>query len=65
MSKRFCSTEIRVVLSTLLHAADRDYRLFVVKDCCADLDQELHANLVDRVFPRQATVLSAAEFLGA
>jgi nicotinamidase-related amidase len=27
-----------VVLSTLLHAADTDYRLVVIKDCCADLD---------------------------
>ena len=54
-----------VVLSTLLHAADADYRLLVVKDCCADLDQELHTNLIDRVFPRQATMLSAADFLGA
>jgi len=53
-----------VVLSTLLHASDADYRLFVIKDCCADLDQELHDSLVARVFPRQAAVLSAAEFLG-
>lgn len=52
-----------VVLSTLLHAADADYRLFVVKDCCADLDQDLHACLIERVFPRQAIVLSAAELL--
>jgi nicotinamidase-related amidase len=28
-----------VVLSTLREAADADYRLVVVKDCCADLDQ--------------------------
>jgi nicotinamidase-related amidase len=54
-----------VVLSTLLHAADGDYRLFVVKDCCADLDQDLHANLVDKLFPRQATVVSAADLLSA
>jgi nicotinamidase-related amidase len=54
-----------VVLSTLLHAADADYRLFVVKDCCADLDLDLHTTLVDKVFPRQATVLSASEILSA
>jgi nicotinamidase-related amidase len=54
-----------VVLSTLLHAADADYRLFVVKDCCADLDLDLHATLVDNVFPRQATVLSASEIVRA
>jgi nicotinamidase-related amidase len=49
----------------LLQAADADYRLLVVKDCCADLDQELHVNLIERLFPRQATVLTAAEFLSA
>jgi nicotinamidase-related amidase len=53
------------VLSTLLDAADADYRLVVIKDCCADLDLELHACLIDKLFPRQATVLSAAEFLDA
>jgi nicotinamidase-related amidase len=54
-----------VVLSTLLHAADADYRLIVVKDCCADLDQEVHACLIDKVFPRQATVVSASELVEA
>ena len=52
-----------VVQSTVLHAADADYRLVVIKDCCADLDTEVHACLVDKIFPRQATVLSATEFL--
>jgi len=54
-----------VVLSTVRHAADADYRLMVIKDCCADQDAEVHACLVDKVFPRQATVISAAEFLDA
>jgi nicotinamidase-related amidase len=49
------------VLSTFLEAADADYRLVVIKDCCADLD--LHTCLIDKLFPRQATVLSASEFL--
>ncbi len=52
-----------VVLSTVLHAADADYRLVVIKDCCADLDVEVHSCLVEKVFPRQATVVSASEFL--
>jgi len=34
-----------VVLVTLLQAADADYRLYVIQDCCADLDAELHACL--------------------
>ena len=54
-----------VVLSTLLQAADADYRLFVIKDCCADLDQELHACLTDKLFARQAFVVTAAEFAAA
>ena len=51
-----------VVLSTLLEAADADYRLYVIKDCCADLDQELHTCLVDKLFVRQAKVITAGEF---
>ncbi len=53
------------VLSTLLHAADTDYRLIVIEDCCADLDPEVHACLVEKLFPRQATVVSANEVLDA
>jgi len=50
-----------VVLATFLQAFDADYRLVVVKDCCADLDGELHAALVDRFFPRLAAVVTAAD----
>ena len=52
-----------VVLSTVRHAADADYRLVIIKDCCADQDSEVHDCLADKVFPRQATVISAGEFL--
>ncbi len=51
-----------VVLSTLIYAFDLDYRLAVVKDCCADRDPEVHACLVDKFYPQRATVLSAEEF---
>ncbi|HEY1160523.1 MAG TPA: isochorismatase family cysteine hydrolase [Terracidiphilus sp.] len=54
-----------VVLSTLLHASDADYRLIVIQDCCADLDPEVHACLMEKIFPRRATVLTAEEFLDA
>lgn len=54
-----------VVLSTLLAAADNDFRLAVVKDCCADLDSNLHECLVKRLFPSRAAVLSAQEFTEA
>jgi nicotinamidase-related amidase len=39
-----------VVLSTLLHASDADYRLVVINDCCADLDNDLQACLFDKLF---------------
>lgn len=51
-----------VVLSTLRYAADQDYRLTVLSDCCADSDEEVHRVLTEKVFPRQATVLTVAEW---
>ncbi|HYW92628.1 MAG TPA: isochorismatase family cysteine hydrolase [Gammaproteobacteria bacterium] len=54
-----------VVLSTLRHAADADYRLFVLRDCCADGDPEVHACLLDKVFPRQADVLESSALVTA
>lgn len=54
-----------VVLSTLRHAADADYRCLVIEDCCADADPEVHACLTKKVFPRQATVISAESLLKA
>jgi nicotinamidase-related amidase len=47
-----------VVLSTVRDAADRDYRLFVLADCCADADAEVHRVLTEKVFPRQADVVT-------
>lgn len=52
-----------VVLSTLLHASDADYKLFLVRDCCTDLDGEVHACLTERFFPQRATVVTANELL--
>jgi len=54
-----------VVLSTVRHAADADYRLLVVKDCCSDRDAEVHRVLMEKVFSRQAVVVSADEIIGA
>jgi nicotinamidase-related amidase len=51
------------VLSTLLEAADADYGLVVLRDCCADLDLELHNCLLDNLFPKRAQVLTASETL--
>ena len=54
-----------VVLSTVRHAGDLDYRLVVVRDCCADPDAELHAMLLDIVIARQSAVVTTAELAGA
>jgi nicotinamidase-related amidase len=50
------------VLSTLLEASDADYRPVVIEDCCADLDTELHAALLTRLFPKRAEVITADKF---
>ncbi|MDR3602502.1 MAG: cysteine hydrolase [Desulfosporosinus sp.] len=47
-----------VVLSTLREAADKDYALKVLSDACLDLDPEVHRVLTEKVFPRQADVLT-------
>jgi len=53
-----------VVLSTLIHAVDEDYKIFVIEDLCVDGDQELHASLM-RFYVRRATVIKADEFIAA
>ena len=54
-----------VVLSTFLHASDNDYGLIIVKDCCADLDAQGHSYLVERFFPRFATVTTSDRLINA
>jgi nicotinamidase-related amidase len=54
-----------VVLSTVRHAADADYRLVVVEDCCTDRDPEVHRVLTEKVFVRQTTVVKAHEIVEA
>lgn len=51
-----------VVLSTLRLAADLDFGLIVLSDGCADADPEVHRVLMDKLFPRQAAVMAAAEW---
>lgn len=54
-----------VVLSTVRYAADLDYRLVVVEDCCADQDPDVHDFLTRRIFPRQAEVVTSADVIHA
>ncbi|MBA2681506.1 MAG: cysteine hydrolase [Ktedonobacteraceae bacterium] len=49
-----------IVLSTLREAADKDYRLTVLADCCADADEEVHRVLLSKVFPRQAEIVQSS-----
>ncbi len=51
-----------VVLSTIREAADRDFGLAVLADACADGDPEVHRVLLEKVFPRQADVLTVEEW---
>lgn len=52
-----------VVLSTLREAADKDYRITVLADCCTDRDADLHQVLISKVFPVQAEVTTLAEWV--
>ena len=54
-----------VVLSTLRHAADADFCIVVIADCCSDRDAEVHRVLTQKVFPRQAVVTTADAILAA
>lgn len=54
-----------VVLSTLRQAADLDYQLTVLADGCLDADPEVHRVLTEKIFPRQAAVVSTAEWIAS
>ncbi|MGZ4349061.1 MAG: cysteine hydrolase family protein [Solirubrobacteraceae bacterium] len=53
-----------VVLTTVREGFDRDYRLFVLADATADRDPNVHAFLLDQVFPTQAEVITVADLDG-
>ena len=54
-----------VVLSTTRYAADADYRVIVVEDCCADREAAVHDFLCQRIFPFQADVVQSADVINA
>ena len=54
-----------VVLSTTRYAADADFRLIIVEDCCSDQDPEVHNFLTQSIFPRQADVVQSADVIQA
>ena len=51
-----------IVLSTLREAADKDYQLTVISDCCYDRDEEVHNVLMHKVFPKQAEVIALSDW---
>ena len=53
------------VLSTVRWGADINYRLVVISDACDDADEEVHRVLTEKVFPRQAMMLTAQQFVDA
>ncbi|MEV4436282.1 cysteine hydrolase [Streptomyces sp. NPDC049585] len=53
------------VLSTVLDAADRDYRLHVLSDGVADPDPDAHDALLRHVFPARAHVVDTAALRAA
>ena len=50
-----------VVLSTVRDGHDRNYRLVVLADLCADREADVHAFLMERIFPRQAEVITSGD----
>jgi len=53
------------VLSTVRCAADMDYKLIVLSNCCADRDDEVQRVLMEKLFPRQANVVTSEQFFQA
>ena len=53
------------VLSTVRCAADMDYKLIVLSECCADRDDEVQRVLMEKLFPRQAIVATSQQFMQA
>lgn len=54
-----------VVLSTTREAGDKDYQLTILSDLCADMDDEVHRVLLEKVLSRQAKVITVAEWISA
>lgn len=53
------------VLTGVREAHDLDFRVIVLEDACADPDPAVHAFLTGHIFPKQAEVMTVAEFAGA
>lgn len=47
-----------VVLSTVRDAVDRDYRIVVLSDCCADPNAAVHEAIVSLILPKHTEVIT-------
>ncbi len=54
-----------VVLATTRYAADLDYRILVVEDCCVEREPDVHDFLVKHIFPRQCEVVDSNRVIQA
>lgn len=54
-----------VILSTTRHAADEEYRIVIVEDCCADFEREVHDFLIRKVLSRQADIVQSSDLIKA
>lgn len=51
-----------VVLAAFLHAENGDLPVTILKDACADPDDQLHDTLVEHLFPRSAIVTTVDDW---
>ena len=51
------------VLSTVRWAAEMDYKMFVLSDCCAERDEEVQRVLIEKILIHKTTVITANGFL--
>jgi nicotinamidase-related amidase len=52
-----------VVLSTARWAADVDYSMNIISDCCFDRDAEVHKVLIEKVLAGMAPPITSSEFI--
>ncbi len=51
------------VLSIVRYGADADYHVVLVEDCCVEPELGVHDFLLERIFPRYATITTANEVI--
>jgi len=52
-----------VVLSTTRWAADADFTISIIEDCCADQFEDVHQLLINKVLSKQADIIKAKDFI--